>query len=356
MRIVASFLLTALLLLPARADFALDMYARLSSETKGNFFYSPYSLSVALAMVEAGARGQTLSEMEKVLGPVPAKPVTKATLEIANRAWVGTKLLPAYLETLSKKFGADAVTLVLDDSAVKTINAWVSQKTHGKIPELLKKLPANARLVLTNAIYFKGAWKTGFDPKVTCDGEFWVSTRQSVKAKLMALSSEFAYAKLPDLQVLAMPYKGDDLSMVILLPTQRDGLPALEKKLTANWSKWTSELTPQEVSVRLPRFQTSLRVDPVPALKALGMKSVFDDSADLSGMNGQRNLKVGMIVHQAVVEVNEEGTEAAAATAVVVVERGMPRTERFTCDHPFLYAIRENKTGTILFMGRLEKP
>lgn len=349
-------------------DFALALYSRLASEKKGNFFFSPFSLASALAMAAAGARGQTAEQMNKVLHLKPsdrwivaAPSGAQYKLNVANRIWVGSSVLPAYLKEIKERFGADAkdIDLSKPQAAVDTINAWVSKQTMGKIPKLLTVLPANSRLVLTNAIYFKSKWKREFNPKLTHDGQFFNGDGKSVKVKMMKSNGLFGYAKVPDAQFLSMPYQGDELSFIVLLPDKRDGLPAFEKTLTAaNWKAWSARPDQAQVDVKLPRFKSTSSLNPKGALIALGMPLAFTDAADFSGMNGARDLKIGAVVHQAAVEVNEEGTEAAAATAVVMVTKSAssPRQLQVHCDHPFLYGIRDNKTGSLLFLGRMEDP
>lgn len=371
-KLLTGLLLIGALLTPARAssdEFALALYSKLSTQQKGNFFFSPFSLASALAMTAAGARGETAAQMNAVLHLKPSDnwkvsaPAGAAyKLNVANRIWVGTPVLPAYLKVLKDRFGADAreIDLANHKAAIQAINAWVAKQTADKIPKLLTSLPQNSQLVLTNAIYFKSKWKQEFNPQATREEEFHIGEGKTVKAPMMTTTGMFEYAKIPEAQVLAMPYQREELSLILMLPDKRDGLPALERSLTAaNWKKWTSSpVDDTEVNVKLPRFKSSSTLDPKAALIALGMPLAFTDGADFSGMTGSDDLKIGAVIHQAAVEVNEEGTEAAAATAVVMVTKSaaVKRPVQVHCDHPFLYGIRDNKTGNLLFLGRLEDP
>jgi serpin B len=295
-------------------------------------------------MTYAGAEGATEKEMAGVLRFTlpeaqvhPAFSSLMATLNapkkdtyelrIANRLWgqKGYGFLPEYLATTRKQYGAELAQVDFvknPEESRQEINTWVERQTNGKITDLL---PSNSitdltTLVLTNAIYFKGKWRYEFNKKV--------------------------------------PYKGDDLSMLILLPKKVDGLPRLEKDLSSdNLDKWSSAMLREEVLTYLPRFKLTEQFQLNSLLAEMGMPSAFDPGkADFSGMNGKRDLFISAAVHKAFVDVNEEGTEAAAATGVAVAKSIAAEPKILRADHPFVFMIRENRTGSILFMGRVVNP
>jgi len=363
--------------------FALKIYTRLARKS-GNIVFSPYSLSTALAMTYAGAAGNTAGQMRRVLhfGPPDAalhagfgrltRLVTAGQgpswqLSVANALWPkrGYRLLPKFVETLRLHYGARLRPLNFSadpEASRRTINAWVGRQTKGKITDLLppRSIKPNTRLVLTNAVYFKGAWKLRFDARLTRPQTFWLAPGRGVKVPMMRqLTARFAYGEFKDLKVLSLPYAGGRMNMVILLPRRVDGLAALERSLTPQaLSGWLSRLRRQKVRVWLPRFKLTSRFSLKKTLSALGMPDAFDRvRADFSKMTGGRDLMIDKVLHQAKIEVNEQGTEAAAATAVIMVPRGMVRRPpAFRADRPFLFLIRDERTGSILFMGRVVDP
>jgi serpin B len=359
----------------------LDLYKRVA-QSGDNVFLSPHSISVALAMTYEGARGETAGQMSEALHfGVPAaqlrpglqalsqalRPAQDAgyALHVANALWgmQGHEFQPGFLEVLRTSYDAplQQVNFAESEAARKTINDWVAEATRGKIKELIPSgvLDALTRLVLTNAIYFKGDWASKFKPEGTKPLPFKVLQGKPVKTPLMHQTAEFGYAETEDAQVLSLPYKGEALSMIVVLPRKVDGLPAIEAKLdAAALEEWTKNLGEQKVSVYLPKFKIESMFSLSSELKALGMKDAFEaDRADFSGMDGTRELFIKEVIHKSFVEVNEEGTEAAAATGVVVGVRSLPAPPpEFRADHPFLFFIRHDATGAILFMGRLAKP
>jgi serpin B len=370
------------------AAFALDLYGRLRA-TDDNLFFSPYSVSSALAMTYAGARGETARQMAEVMHLTlpterlhPALAAIDSTvksagntsdgqLHIASALWgqKGEGFLKEFLDLTAKHYGAGLRELDFihaTEAARATINTWVAEQTAQHIPELLQKddLAADARLVLTNAIYFKAAWANPFEERRTKKGVFKLLDGKSVEAQLMEQGGQFQLAQLEDCSVLALPYKGKQLAMLIVLPKKDDGLPAIEKALTARTlDEWISKLKGETVHMQVPRFTTELRTDLGAALKSMGMPNAFTfndtpQCADFSGMNGRHDLYISKVIHQARIGVNEQGTEAAAATAVSMAfgSAKPPTPVPFFADHPFLYVIRENQTGTILFIGRLMNP
>ena len=375
--------------------FAFDLYAQLRG-AEGNLFLSPYSISTALTMTYGGARGETADQMAQVLhlpasgeavhgvygalqkdlnaaGEGPGAPGFE--LVVANRLWgqKGFAFLPDFLALIERNYGAglEQVDFAREtEEARKTINAWVEKQTRDKIKELLKPgvLDAMTRLVLTNAIYFKGKWAEEFDKKATRDEDFFLTPETKVAAPLMHRTADFGYFAGDNLQVLELPYqvargdshgRGDRLSMVVLLPKAKDGLAALETSLSAEKvAEWLGQLHRREVRVALPRFKTTAEFSLAEVLAAMGMKDAFDaGKADFSGMTGDRDLFISAVVHKAFVDTNEEGTEAAAATAVIAPLAAMPESPPvFRADHPFLFLIRDTKTGAILFLGRILDP
>ncbi len=362
-------------------EFALDLYAKLRSEEAGNLFFSPHSISTALAMTYAGARGDTEKEMGEVLHfTLPQAQLHAAfaaladkllgdkargyQLRIANRLWgqTGYHFLPEFLGITRNQYGAELALVdyvAKTEEARKTINTWVVEQTEQKIKDLIQQGVLNkmTRLVLTNAIYFKGNWASQFDKETTADAPFRVTPEKSVAVPMMFQNGDFKHRATDGIQVLELPYEGEDLSMFVLLPDKIDGLPDLERSLTnKTLQKWISGLAKEEINVYLPRFKMISQFVLNNVLESMGMPLAFTSGrADFSGMNGKRDLFISAVIHKAFVEVNEEGTEAAAATVVVEVpfERFIPT---FRADHPFVFLIRDNRTGSILFMGRVMNP
>ncbi len=363
----------------ANTAFGLDLYAKLRAGSDGNLFLSPYSISTALAMTYAGARGETATEMAKVLQfALPSEQLERTfaaltadlnvgkqgyQLRIANRLWgqTGYTFLRAFLHT-TREYGAELEQVDFARSpepARHTINAWVEEKTAQKIRDLIAPgvLDRRTTLVLTNAVYFKGDWQSKFEAEATRDARFMVTPQKPTTVPMMHQRGQFPYGVAGDVEILELPYAGKDLSLVVLLPRKTDGLADLEKRLTPkSLAAWTSELRQREIEVYLPKFKTAsaFRLDQV--LSSMGMPSAFSDHADFSGMDGKRDLFISAIVHKAFVDVNEEGTEAAAATGVVMSRMAVMVTPTFRADHPFLFLIRDNRTGSVLFLGRIVNP
>jgi serpin B len=288
-------------------------------------------------------------------------------LAVANSLWPqkGYEFLPGFVALCRDRYEAQPTAVDYagaTEAARKQINDWVEAKTNRKIQELFKPgvLDAQTRLVLANAIYFKGDWATPFDKQFTQELPFHLANGKQVTAPLMTRQAQFGYAAIADLQVLDLPYAGNALSMTILLPAKADGLAALEAQLTvAKLDAWLKAMRNREVNVVLPKFKTTAEFSLGETLQALGMRDAFaGGQADFSGMTGKKDLFISAVVHKAFVEVNEEGTEAAAATGVgMKLTAAMPQEPPvFRADHPFLFLIRENQTGSILFLGRVADP
>jgi serpin B len=370
-------------LVAAHTAFGLDLYKRLALQD-GNLFCSPTSIATVLAMTQGGARGRTADQMAEVLrvGPLGDRlhgavgahlreltkegPERDYELHIANALWGqrGYGFLGPFVALGEIHYGAPLRELDFKgdtEAARQMINAWIAKRTRDKIPELLQPgvLSAMTRLVLTNAIYFKGPWATAFDPQLTRPGIFRTASGAEVETSMMSLEDRFPYAEAPELQILELPYRGDELSMVILLPHRPDGLTALEDSLSPELlAQWTGRLVERKVKVLLPKFTITSRLDLKPVLQEMGISDAFDpQGADFSGMNNRRDLFISAVVHQAFVEVTEEGTEAAGATGVAIgVTSLRPRTPVFRADRPFIVIIRHCRSGSILFIGRLTNP
>jgi len=377
--------------------FALEIFAKLQS-TKGNLFFSPYSISTALAMVHAGARNETESQMARVLHfPVSVDQITDSTskslpdrqqfassfgniikdlnnrsqkggytLNVANALW-GQKdygFLEKFLELIETSYDGrlNEVDFVrATETARKTINAWVEKKTNDKIKNLISEgvLDSMTRLVLTNAIYFKGNWARQFEENRTKDSPFTLADSQKIDVATMNQKAEFGYMETDTFQALDLPYVDEELSMVILLPNKFDALDEFEKTLTPdNLSLWLAKIHKREVVVFVPKFKMTSQFSLASVLKSMGMQDAFSSGADFSGINGKRDLFISAVIHKAYVEVNEEGTEAAAATGVVMrlTSIGPAPIPVFRADHPFLFLIRDNLSGGILFIGRVANP
>ncbi|MGB6363737.1 MAG: serpin family protein [Thermoanaerobaculia bacterium] len=369
--------------------FAVDLYRKLG-EGGGNLFFSPLSLSTALAMTSAGAAGETREEMEEVLHfPIDVESVHPSfaalaeslargssaggyRLDIANRLWgqPGFDFEEEFLAVCKQHYGAGFETLDFakaPEGARETINRWVEKQTSDRIQDLLPpgSIEALTRLVLTNAVYFKGDWQYQFDRKSTVKSPFFAPGDREIEVPLMMRKGDQRYVRYPDFQLLELPYVGDDLSMIVVLPSARDGLAAIEAQLSnERLTGWIRGLAQREVTVYLPRFEMNTGFSMKDTLSEMGMPSAFTspqegdpDSADFSRMTGARDLFIDGVFHKAFVKVNEEGTEAAAAAGVTIGLTSMPpEPEIFRADHPFLFLVRDRVTGSILFIGRLVDP
>lgn len=367
----------------ANNAFAFDLYGQLRLEA-GNLFFSPASISTAFALAFAGAQGETARQMATTLHfTLPQDQLHPAMgallaglnaahpgyqLHVADGLWAqkDERFLADFLRITSADYQAGfhpADFKTQPDAERASINEWVEEQTANRIKDLLPpgSVRADTRLVLANAIYFKGDWETPFQKSATQSEGFHLSVAQTVKAPLMHRTGSFNYFDSPGFQILEIPYKSDELSMIVILPSEADGLAALEKSLTASGAQnWLYQLQLQpKVILTLPRFTMTRQLELSGALSALGMRQAFGNSADFSAMNGKRDLFISAAIHKAFVDVNEEGTEAAAATGVVVGAMAVHREPPpivFRADHPFLFLIRDNRSGVILFMGRVTDP
>jgi serpin B len=379
---------------------SVDLYKKLASQEKGNLFFSPYSISDALAMTYAGARGETAQEMAKTLY-FPAEQLSlhksffalnsnleaiqksgNVQINTANALWVQSdynegadyfKCKDEFLNLTKEYYKSELKQVDYRDTSKSafirdTINAWVEQKTNSKIKNLIPPdVPdQDTRLILVNAIYFKGKWQDEFEKKNTKPMPFYINAEEAKDVETMYQQKRFQYAEDSDVQVLTMPYKGYDLSMTIILPKDKNGLAAVENQLTAvklsGWAKFWGRQ--EDTSVYLPKFRLESKFMLADTLKEMGMLLAFYKyNADFSGMAdfpSNTHLYISKVIHKAFVDVYEEGTEAAAATAINMVEYGSyglpPEPKVFRADHPFIFLIKDNKSGAILFLGRYVKP
>lgn len=367
----------------ANNQFAFELYSKYQSK-EGNVFFSPYSISTALAMTYEGARDKTAEEMQSVFHwPTDSnirqsaflsiynelnKQDKKYQLNTANALWAQKDylFLKDYLDVTGKYYGAEVTNLDFINQAEPSrviINNWVEKQTNDKIKDLMPKGAINdlTRLVLTNAIYFKGTWLKQFNKTLTQNEDFKIDSNTTVKAPTMSLTGEgakFNYMENDQLQLLELPYDGKELSMLILL-SKKDDLKSLEKLFNSqNLSEWKSALQEERVDVYLPKFKFDTKYFMANDLAEMGMPTAFTNSADFSGMTGNKDLFISTVIHQAFVEMNEEGTEAAAATGVGMMTTSVPisKVNIFRADHPFLFLIQDNTNGNILFLGRMVNP
>ncbi len=364
-------------------SFAIDLYKQLA-KNEGNSFFSPYSISSALAMTYAGARDNTEKKMAEVLhftlsqdllhstfaklNSIFNKPDKNYQLAVANSLWGqrGYPFRKEFLDLLNKYYeaGFNEVNFVdagEREKARETINKWVEDKTNNKIRNLILREEINSmtRLVLVNAIYFKGNWQNTFDSKETKEMPFYVSETKKVNIPMMYQEGKFNYGEDEKLQVLELPYSRNEISMIILLPKKGINLSEIEKDLSIEKLNFLfSKLSSQRVDVYIPKYKLEKRFILNKPLMSLGMRDAFDDMlADFSGMTGSRDLYISMVIHQSFIEVNEEGTEAAAATAVIMSGKSIAlQPILFKADRPFIFLIHHIQTNTILFMGRLVEP
>jgi serpin B len=369
----------------ANNEFAFDLYQKYQAQEEGNIFFSPYSISSALAMTYEGARGQTAEEIQSVLhfpgneenlrngyqqlNQVINQGGKDYQLKLANALWAEKdfQFLSEYFDLVNSYYDAEITNLDFKSRAEEarlTINDWVEEQTEDKIKDLIPAGVINplTRLILTNAIYFKGDWLQEFDQGQTMEWDFKVSENEVVRAKMMQRideEAEFNYFENEQLQILELPYQGEELSMLVFLPQEND-IDVLGNILTTGKiEEWEQSLKKQRVKVYLPKFKFETKYFMKEDLSDLGMPSVFSGLADFSGMTGQRDLSISQVIHQAFIDVNEEGTEAAAATAVVMeqsIARPKPKIPVFRADHPFVFMIQQKDSGNILFLGRVMNP
>ncbi|ASJ03408.1 hypothetical protein A3L09_09125 [Thermococcus profundus] len=358
--------------------FALDLYRELAKKD-GNVFFSPFSVETALAMLYEGARGRTAEEIANVLHlPEDRKERlnsfsflmhslnsndTPYILSAANALWVqeGYPIKKDYVETIGTYYLGELHILNFmgnPKEAGERINRWAEEKTNGRIKNLVEGLSPNTRLVLTNAVYFKANWSHRFDPAKTYNDTFFLSEMRGIVVSFMEQVGIFNYDEGDSFQALEMPYEGDRLSMVLILPKKINGLEELEANLTPQFLEGViKSLNPEKVEVTVPKFRFGASYKLRDVLMEMGMKSAFTN-ADFSGISDEP-LAVSQAVHKSFISVAENGTEAAAATAVTLTLAAPVESEKpkvFDANHPFIFLIYDRETETVLFMGRLVNP
>ncbi|MCI0488462.1 MAG: serpin family protein [Blastocatellia bacterium] len=370
-------------LVSANTKFGFKLFAELTEgKADENVFISGASVGLALAMTYNGAEGETKKAMARALGlegmsldeinlayarlrASLEKIDPKVRLQIANSLWArrGLRFKPEFIRRNKEFYGAETTELNFDDpNAASTINAWVKEKTGGKIDKIIESIESDAILFLINAIYFKGTWTVEFDKAKTREEDFTLASGIQKKRPMMRQSGRYLYFEGEDFQAVSLPYGEGRASMYIFLPGKTSGLGKFCKGLNGgNWDRWMSQFEKAKGEIVLPRFKLEYEETLNDALRALGMGVAFDpNGANLSGMIGTNgNAFINEVKHKTFVEVNEEGTEAAAATSVgisVTSARPPEKTFRMVIDRPFFCAIRDNRTGTVLFMGGINDP
>ena len=361
--------------------FALELFSRVRPPNE-NQIIAPFSIYCALAMVYGGANGnteaqiaQTLhcqanqssfhSAMSALLAGLTNLSSNDVELRIGNGLWAqsGYQLSTEFIRLCRNDYQADIDFLDFQTSpktASQRINTWIKRETRGKIKELIaiESIRPDTRLAIANAVYFKGKWANRFDKEKTIAGDFWISPKTATQAQMMRQKSTFPYFADEDTQVLELPYRGESLSMLVLLPKERDGLPKLEEQLSLeNLTRWIKLLHPADVDLVLPRFKMSCRFSLTQTLMGMGISDALDRTlADFTRMAAQRPLFINVIEHAAIVEVDEEGTVAAASTGVSFGCSQMPPQVTFHADHPFIFLLLDRQTRTLLFIGKLVNP
>ncbi|UCH87798.1 MAG: serpin family protein [Dehalococcoidia bacterium] len=373
-------------LVAGNSAFAFDLYQAVRGN-EGNLLYSPYSISIALAMTYSGARGETKQQMADTLsftlpddrlhpafnaldlelagrGEAPqGGESSRFQLNIANAIW-GQKdypFLAEFLDVLAENYGAGLRLLDFASAPEESrlaINDWVSDQTEGKIPDLMPQGVINAltRLVLTNAIYFNAGWAFPFEPQDTEEGPFHLLDGGEVTVPMMKQSEEFGYAEGEGYQAVSLSYGASGVSMVLLVP-QAGQFEAFESSLNAERvDAIVKDLERWIVTLSMPKFDFESSFDLGETLATMGMPDAFSGAADFSGMTGSRELFISAVVHKAFISVDEEGTEAAAATGVAMMESVPQGPVELTVDRPFVFLIRGSRTGAVLFAGRVVNP
>lgn len=368
----------------ATSRFSLNLYDQILKRrtSKENTFVSPTSVMLALAMTYNGADGTTRQAMARALeiegmsledanrafadlksALAPTDP--KIQLKIANSIWArnGFVLNPAFVERNKQHYGAEIASLNFSDpAAAKTINSWVNKNTEGKIDKIVEAIKAEDVLFLINAIYFKGQWQFEFNKENTKPDMFRLAGGEQKELPMMSQSGSYFYYKGKDFQSVALPYGKGGVSMYVFLPDEQTGLERFERELTPeNWDTWMKSFRGTPGDLKLPRFRVEWELELNDALKALGMEEAFDSRranfSQMTKLNSGNNLYISEVKHKALCEVNEEGTVAAAVTSVAIgLTSAQPERFSMKVDRPFFFAIRDNVTGVILFMGSVTNP
>ena len=370
-------------------SFTFNLLKQFNNEyTQDNIFFSPYSIFTALSMTFEGARGETANEMQQILKIAQDNETyhnyvknlyeylnynQEYNISTANALWIKNNynLLNSYINVIQQFYGGEISNIDFSnpEQAAEIINQWVENKTNNLIKDLIPSSAINpelCRLILTNAIYFKGTWKIQFDQTNTTERDFKLPSEEVISVPNMILKetqNRFNYTETDELQILELPYSGDKLSMFILLPKENNNISTILDSLNEElYNEWISALHKVNVDIYLPKFKIETPLYGLnDYLKKLGMEKAFTDDADFSGITGKTDLKIDTVIHKAYIDVNEEGTEAAAATAVIMAVTSIdggnePSRIVFNCNHPFIFCIQHKDTNTIIFIGKIIDP
>lgn len=367
----------------AHTRFGVSLFQALRAEKPGeNLFISPASVSLALSMTANGARGETQQAMTKALAlegqsleainrenaalqSILANPDPKVELAVANSIWYkqGFKVGKAFEQTVKEQYHAEIRPADFGNpSAARSMNDWIAKATRNKIKDVIGETSAEARMFLINAIYFNGKWTDPFDPNRTRPLPFHFAGGNAKELPMMNRSGHFRYLKGENFQAAALPYGDGRLSMYVFLPNQGVTLDAFYKGLTAErWEEWMSQFARKEGSLTLPKVKLAYKADLIPSMKKLGMGIAFSGQADFGNLleDSKEQLAISLLLHQTYLDMDEKGTEAAAVTVVGVEGSAAPRDpDRFTMivDRPYMIAIRDDKTGALLFLGSIMNP
>lgn len=369
-------------IITADNDFGLELFQKVvaSDAETDNIFISPTSVALALAMTYNGADGETKTAMENTLKKsgftiddintgynslikalISVDP--KVLLEIANSIWYRQDfaVLPQFISVNKDYYDAEVSSLDFSQpSAIDIINGWVADKTHDKITEIINEIPVDVVMYLINAIYFKGIWLYEFDEKDTYSEPFYLNDGTSVTVPFMQQEAFFQYISNEQFSMIEMPYGQGNFNMMVMLPHANHTTDEICTILTQeNWNSWLNMMTEENILVQLPKFKFEYENLLNEELKLMGMGIALTPQADFSKINGAGGIWISRVIHKSFVEVNEEGTEAAAVTAVEIIETATgtePDYVLFRADRPFLFAIREKSTGAIIFIGRVQNP
>jgi serine protease inhibitor len=362
----------------AHNEFGFNIFKQLHKVDAGkNLFVSPLSIETAFGMLLNGAKGASYTQTRDALqlGKWPQAEINqnfgcllaklpaadkKVKLQIANSIWHEQtfQVLPEFLDVNKQYFDSEVAGLNFrDPKSLDVINGWVKTKTQGLIPDILKEIPSNAVMYLINAVYFKAPWKQAFDPKYTAKQGF--STPDgTVQTDMMSRGeTRLPYFETEQFQAVDLPYGDSTFTMSIFLPKRGQNVEAVVDALnTKNWNAWVGTFKYQPVFFKMPRFKMSYEKTLNDFLITLGMRDIFGPRADLSGINGSGGLQVSKVLHKSFVEVNEAGTEAAAVTSIEIIKTSVPTIPFFIADRPFVFAIRERTTGSVVFLGKVMNP
>jgi serine protease inhibitor len=359
-------------------NFGLKLFREIVAEGDGdNVFISPLSVSMALGMTMNGAAGETYDAMRQTLAMegMSEQEINEAykslidlllnldpkvIFEIANSIWPqnGFNVLPSFMEVNQKYFYSEAKPLdFTQPDAANVINNWISEKTHGKIKNMLDDIPNEAIMYLINAIYFKGTWTYQFDEEQTGTEDFYINPQNPVECQMMHISGNWKYYEDDDVKIIDLPYGDSLFSMTVMLPSVDHTINNFISQLTiSKWENYISSMDYQSGSLTLPKLKLGYKLTMNDVLKALGMGIAFNGSADFSRINGEKGIYISRVLHQTFVQVDEEGTEAAAATIVEFIRSALPAGFFMQVNRPYIFVIREQTNNTIIFIGKITKP